>query len=72
MDFEIVMTERWTFLDELSNPVDGYRITFRLKDGTVDFVHIAEAMYNPEVVGAAIGEKVIRHKAMSELGTEVL
>ncbi len=68
MDFEILLKERWTFLNPQGNPVEGYRITFRMADGTTDYIKITEDQLDPEIVGKKIEEKVIRHNAIDELG----
>jgi hypothetical protein len=72
MKYKIMMRERWTFLNSRGNPVDGYRITFMLEDGTVDWVDIPEKQYNPDAVESAIQEKIIRHEAVLGLGEEII
>ena len=68
MEFKIVLRERWTWLNPQRNPVEGYRITFQLADGTVDYVLLPEGQYDPDAVAAAIGEKLARHEAVMQLG----
>jgi hypothetical protein len=70
-DYQILQVERWTFLDARSNPVNGYRVTFRMEDGTIDFVDIREHELDPKIVGPMIEEKIIRHQAIRELGTRL-
>jgi hypothetical protein len=72
MKYKIMMRERWTFLNSRGNPVDGYRITFMLEDGTVDWVDIPEKQFNPDAVEQAINEKIIRHEAVLGLGEEII
>lgn len=72
LKYKIMTRERWTFLNSRGNPVEGYRITFMLEDGTVDWVDVPEKLYNPEAVAKAIEEKIIRHQAILELGEEIL
>jgi hypothetical protein len=72
MKYKIMMRERWTFLNSRGNPVDGYRITFMLEDGTVDWVDIPEKQFNPDAVEQAIQEKIIRHEAVLGLGEEII
>ena len=68
MGFEIIMQERWTYLNAQSNPVDGYRITFRMDDGTVDHVLLREGELEPEAVMDRIADKIARHQAIAQLG----
>jgi hypothetical protein len=72
MKYKIMMRERWTFLNSRGNPVDGYRITFMLEDGTVDWVDIPEKQFNPDAVEQAIQEKIIRHESVLGLGEEII
>lgn len=62
--YTITKADRWTYLDELSNPVDGYRITFVYDDGMVDFVYVPERQYTPEQVHNLIQEKLAVHKEL--------
>jgi len=64
MTYEIKMTERATFLNERLNPVDGYRITFQMSDGTIDWIELPKAQYNSENVKAAIALSVKLHEAI--------
>jgi len=64
MTYEIRMVERATFLNERSNPVDGYRVTFAMPDGTVDWVEVPKAQYQPAVVKAQIEALIKQHQAM--------
>jgi len=52
------------FLNERNNPVDGYRITFTLDNGEVDWVEIPKAQFNPEYVNAEIAAVVKAHEAL--------
>ena len=53
-EYKIVRVQRWTYLDDLRNPVDGYRIAFVLPSGVTDWVHIPEREYSAERVRALI------------------
>ncbi len=64
MAYTIEMVERTTFLDARSNPVDGYRVTYRSDDGWVDWVEIPKATYGPASVKAAITAQI---KNMTEV-----
>jgi len=68
MEYRIVLRERFTFLNALGNPVQGYRVTFEMADGTVDYVNIPEGDYDPDHVRAAITDKIERHQAVAGLG----
>lgn len=63
--YDIMMVERWTFLNAQRNPVDGYRVTFFVPELNVtDHVIIAEAAYNPDNVNAAIEDKITLHRQL--------
>ena len=64
MGYEIRMVERSTFLNERSNPVDGYRVTFAMTDGTIDWVDVPKAQYEPEFVKAQIDAAIAKHDAL--------
>ena len=64
MTYEIKMTERATFLNERLNPVDGYRITFQMADGTIDWIELPKAQYNAEAVKAGILLSVKLHESI--------
>jgi len=64
MTYEIRLVERATFLNERSNPVDGYRVTFAMSDGTIDWVEVPKAQYQPAIVKAAIDAAIKTHQAM--------
>lgn len=61
VDCVILQRERVTFLDARQNPVDGYRVTFQLPDGTVDWVDLPKSMYTKAKVTKAITAAVKRH-----------
>lgn len=61
MKYEIKLVERVTFLNDRLNPVDGYRVTFELEDGTIDWVDLPKASYNKANVEKAIAEAVKIH-----------
>ena len=61
-EYTIIKAQRWTFLDELSNPVDGYRVSFVMPNGMVDYVYVSEREYSKDTVIALIKEKVAKHK----------
>jgi hypothetical protein len=65
MLYEIKMRERVTFLNERSNPVDGYRVTFQLADGTIDWIDLPKAQYNKANVAAAIEAAVTLHESVT-------
>lgn len=65
MEFTIIQRERTTFLDARHNPVDGYRVTFELADGTIDWVDVPKSMYNKKNVDKAIAKAVERHADVS-------
>jgi len=61
-EYTIIKAQRWTFLDELGNPVDGYRVSFVMPNGMVDYVYIPEREYSKDAIIALIKEKVAKHK----------
>lgn len=66
--YNILLTERWTYLNAQNNPVDGYRITFEVAStGSVDHVIIAENQYTASTVDAAIRERVKEHESIANL-----
>ena len=61
-EYTIIKAQRWTFLDELGNPVDGYRVSFVMPNGMVDYVYVPEREYSKDTVLALIKAKVALHK----------
>jgi hypothetical protein len=61
---KIKIVERVTFLNERSNPVDGYRVTFELENGFIDWVDLPRAQYNPANVKKAIDEAAKVHEGV--------
>lgn len=61
MEYTIIQTERTTFLDARSNPVDGYRVTFRMADGAIDWVDVPKGQYDKGTVALAIEATILRH-----------
>jgi len=61
-EYTIIKAQRWTFLDELGNPVDGYRVSFTMPNGMVDYVYVPEREYSKDAIIALIKEKVAKHK----------
>ena len=64
MKYEIKITERVTFLNERHNPVDGYRVTFELDNGWIDYVDLPKGQYSAANVKAAIEKAVKVHDAI--------
>jgi hypothetical protein len=62
--YEIKLVERVTFLNERSNPVDGYRVTFELSDGTIDWIDLPKAQYNKTNVSKAIEGAIKLHESV--------
>jgi len=65
MAYDIKLVERVTFLNERSNPVDGYRVTFELSDGTVDWVDLPKGQYNKANVVKAIEAALKLHEGVT-------
>lgn len=63
----ITLLERVTFLNARLNPVDGYRVTFTMEDGTVDWIDLPVGQYNKANVDKAIAEKVSKHDAVTAI-----
>jgi hypothetical protein len=64
-NYKITMVERWTFLNDQRNPVDGYRVTFSIPNlAVIDHVVLAEAAYTPDNVKKAITDKVVLHRTL--------
>lgn len=64
MDYTIGKRERTNFLDERGRGTDGYRVWFRMSDGTIDYVQIEKAQFNSANVKAAIEAAIIEHQAV--------
>ena len=64
MTYKVTLVERATFLNERSNPVDGYRVTYQLDTGIVDWVELPKAAYNAANVKAAIDAAVKLHETI--------
>jgi hypothetical protein len=65
MTYEIKLVERVTFLNERMNPVDGYRVTFQMTDGTIDWVDLVKGQYNKANVASAIDAAVKLHESVT-------
>lgn len=63
-DYKILQRERWTFLDARGNPTDGYRVTFEMPDGTVDWVDVPKKQYKKATVDKAIEAAIAIHLAV--------
>ena len=61
-EYTIIKAQRWTFLDELGNPVDGYRVSFVMPNGMIDYVYMPEREYSKSAIIALIASKVAKHK----------
>ena len=61
MDYLITKRERTNFLDERGVAVDGYRVFFRLEDGTTDYVEIPKELFGKDSVESAIEELALLH-----------
>jgi len=67
-EYEIKLVERWTFLNEQRNPVDGYRVTFTIPAlGITDHVLVAKSAYGPDKVKGLITEQIEQHKELMGL-----
>lgn len=64
MSYRIGKRERTNFLDDRGMATDGYRVWFRMEDGTADYVEIEKAQYNVDTVHTAIEEAIARHGAL--------
>lgn len=66
MEYKIGKRQRTNFLDETGHAVDGYRVFYRMADGTVDYIEIEKAQYMAENVRAMIEEEIKEHVALLE------
>jgi hypothetical protein len=64
VSYEIKLVERVTFLNERSNPIDGYRVTFELPEGTIDWIDLPKGQYNKANVAKAIEAALKLHEAV--------
>lgn len=62
--YTIKLIERVVFLNERHNPVDGYRVTFELPNGVIDWIDLPVAQYNDANVKAAIDKAVKLHDSI--------
>lgn len=61
MDYVIIKQERTNFLDERGRGVDGYRVWYRMADGTVDYVEVSKADFMASTVKAKIEAEIAEH-----------
>lgn len=64
MKYMIGKRERTNFLDNRGRAVDGYRIWYRMEDGTVDYVEVEKGDFSADKVRAMIEEEVALHEAL--------
>ncbi len=65
--YSVTHTEPWTYLNELRNPVQGFRVTFNILP--VNEVHTAYVpTLDAPVVKAAIETQVKQREALMALG----
>ena len=61
MEYTIGKRERTNFLDDRDRAVDGYRVWYKMEDGTVDYVEIEKGQYNAANVKAMIEKDIAEH-----------
>lgn len=61
MEYTLGKRERTSFLDDTGHAVDGYRIYYKMDDGTVDYVEIEKSQYSADNVRAAIEAEIEEH-----------
>jgi len=67
-DYTLELNELWTFLNARGNPVEGRRLTFRYKDGTMFTVDVSKAdALKPDVIRAKLEEQIEAHEALKAL-----
>lgn len=66
MSYTIGKRVRTDFLDDTGHAVDGYRIFYKMEDGTVDYVEIEKGQYTAENVRAAIEAEIEEHVKLLE------
>jgi len=67
-DYVLELNELWTFLNARGNPVEGRRLTFRYKDGTMFTVDVSKAdALKPDVIRAKLEEQIEAHEALKAL-----
>jgi len=65
-DYKIIRVQRRTFLDERSNPVDGYFVEFTLLNTMgSSFVNIPVAIYTKELRDTLIAAEIQRLKELT-------
>jgi hypothetical protein len=52
------------FLNERNNPVDGYRVTFELPNGVIDWIDLPKAQYSDANIKTAIDKAVKLHESI--------
>lgn len=65
MSYTLGKRERTNFLDERGRGTDGYRVYFRMEDGTVDYIEIEKGRFNPEAVHEEIEKAIALHGALA-------
>lgn len=66
MKYTIGKRIRTDFLDETGHAVDGYRVWYKMEDGTVDYIEIEKVQYNAENVRAMIEAEIEEHVKLLE------
>jgi len=69
MEYEIVTVEPYWFSNDLGNPVEGYRITFRLATGELGYAYAPRKGFSAETAAKAVKEEVARILEMMALGS---
>lgn len=65
MEYTIGKRVRTNFLDETGVAIDGYRIYYRMADGTVDYVEVEKPVANADTIRAMIEEEIKLHEALA-------
>lgn len=64
MEYMITQRQRTTFIGPTGHAVDGYRVYYRMDDGTADYVEIEKSQYNGESVKVAIEADIETHRGV--------
>ena len=68
MDYEVISVEPYWYSNDLGNPVEGYRITFRLATGDLGYAYAPRKGFSAESAATAVKEEVARILEMKTLG----
>jgi hypothetical protein len=68
MEYEVVAVEPYWYSNDMGNPVEGYRISFRLATGEFGYAYAPRKGFNADAAANAVKEEIARILELKALG----